>query len=475
MIKKVLIVLSMLLLTGAAARSQSDNRSFDALMKAANKGDSQSQAMVAYRLKEGVGVKKDLNEAKRWAQIASQHRNGLGFWLLAQMSREAGESLSSYRRYLDSAMSCNYPLALSFFARLYESGSPEFGIEKDESMALELFREAAEYGDAESATRAGYLYLRDRNDPLSAVEYFDKAVAKGEAEAMGMLASIYFNGIGTAKDHDKAIDLFRKAADAGSSYGAVCYGRIQSSSIENLNMPIQECLDAFSQIPVASPETVLNQVTFEYPVPLDTVVYEDEDLDDEEAPQPVQVETAPVRQQPRAEKVKTPKRTGKDPSRTRFVIKAGSALLQFDEGSTIYPISAGLGLYNISQSRFGFEVGGYWISGDGSGGKATYSNLYMASASLALRAAKGVYPKVGAGFFQLDSAGSSRATNGISGVIGLTFLLGPLCLEIGANYYPEIQTRGEKWVSTAGVEYIFPTNTVLFSGFVPTASIGFAF
>ena len=147
MIRKVLLVLSILFFCVWTAYSQSDNRSSASLLKAANKGDSQSQALLAYRLKEGGGVSKDLVEAKKWAQIASQSRNGLGFWLLAQMSREAGESPTGYRKYLESAMSCNYPLALAFFARLYETGSEDFGIEKDEFMALELYRAAAKRGN----------------------------------------------------------------------------------------------------------------------------------------------------------------------------------------------------------------------------------------------------------------------------------------------------------------------------------------
>ena len=286
MIRKVFIVLFVLFFSGWIAYSQSDSRFSASLLKAANKGDSQSQALLAYRLKEGVGVSKDLAEAKRWAQIASQSRNGLGFWLLAQMSREAGESPAGYRKYLESAMSCNYPLALAFFARLYETGSEEFGIEKDGFMALELYREAAEYGDMESATRAGYLYLTIRNDPQSAIDYLEKAASAEDAEAMGMLASLYFNGIGAAKDHDKAIDLYRKAADGGSSYGAVCYGKIQSSSIENLNMPVQECLEVFARQPFSSPDEVLDQITFEYPVPKDVIPVPDEE---EENAAPIEI------------------------------------------------------------------------------------------------------------------------------------------------------------------------------------------
>ena len=478
--KKIVVVLSILFLAGMTAHSQSDNRSFSSLLKAANKGDSQAQALAAYRLKDGIGVKKDLVEAKKWAQIASQNRNGLGYWLLAQMSSAAGDSLSAYRKHLESAMSCNYPLALSYFARLYETGSPDFDIEKDEFMAFELYREAAEYGDMESATRVGYLYLVTRNDPLSAIEYLGKAVAKGDGEAMSMLASIYFNGVGTAKDHDKAVELFRKAAEAGSPYGASCYGKIQSSSIENLNMPIQECLDAFSQRPVSSPESILSQVTFEYPVPKDVIVLDTEELEEEDDDvvvddaQSVPQVSTPVQRPPKVSKEKPVRSSAKVTGRSRFLLKAGMSFFRLNDGSIAFPLGGGFGLYDLGGHRIGFEADGYWSPGNGSNGQVAFP-LYGIDAYLVFRVTKGIYPKVGAGYFSCTTFNGGKTT-GICSGLGLSFLIGErLNLDIGTKYYPDVLTRSKTNVSTAGTTYTFMAPSVLFSGLVPTIGIGLAF
>ena len=279
MIKKVLIILSVLCFTGLTAFSQSDNRPYNALVTAANQGDSQAQALLAYRLKEGIGVKKDLDEAKRWAQIASESWNGLGFWLLAQMSHEAGDPVSVYRRYLDSAMSCYYPLAWSFFARLYESGSSEFDIEKDEFTAFELFREAADHGDAEAAAQAAGLYLTLKNDPWSAFEYFSKAANNGDVDSMFMLASLYFNGMGVARNRDQALSLLKDSAKAGV-LAAQSYLDKAKSLGEDFSMPVKDCLDLFMQRPLSSPEMTLKQVSFVYPVPENTSPIEFDEEED---------------------------------------------------------------------------------------------------------------------------------------------------------------------------------------------------
>ncbi len=478
--KKIVVVLSILFLAGTTAYSQSDNRSFLSLLKAANKGDSQAQALAAYRLKDGVGVKKDWAAAKKWAQIASQNRNGLGYWLLAQMSHEAGDSLSAYRKHLESAMSCNYPLALSYFARLYETGSPDFDIEKDEFMAFELYREAAEYGDMESATRVGYLYLVTRNDPLSAIEYLGKAVAKGDGEAMSMLASIYFNGVGTAKDHDKAVELFRKAAEAGSPYGAACYGKIQSSSIENLNMPIQECLEAFSQRPVSSPESILSQVTFEYPVPKDVIVLDTEELEEEDDDvvvddaQSVPQVSTPVQRPPKVSKEKPVRSSSATPGRNLFLMKVGASIIPMRAGATFIPVNVGLGIYDILGSPIGVALEGFRFSTDTPFGERP-TLFYGYDASLVIRAAKGFYPKAGAGLFVWNTD-NVKGITGLYASLGLTFLIKKhFYLEIGAKYFPEIQENSIKRIPTANTYYDFPVTSVNFGGFTPTLGIGWAF
>lgn len=233
MFRKVVVVFSILLF-GMICFAQSSGQSYNDLLKTAKQGDSKAQALVAYYLKEGIGVKKDLKEAKKWAQTASELQNGFAYWLLAQIATDMGDDPLSYRQYLESALSCDYPLAISLFARLYDSGSPQFGIERDSDKAFDLFHKSADNGDTEAAAYLGYQYLKKKNDPLNAFKYFSLAASNGDAESMSMVASMYANGVGTVKNMTSAYDWYKRAADSASPSGleglADCFRTGQGTS-----------------------------------------------------------------------------------------------------------------------------------------------------------------------------------------------------------------------------------------------------
>ena len=48
-----------------------------------------------------------------------------------------------------------------------------------------------------------------------AIELLSKAIELGSEEAQFQLALIYDNGLGVKEDHDKAYELYKKAADKG--------------------------------------------------------------------------------------------------------------------------------------------------------------------------------------------------------------------------------------------------------------------
>ena len=171
MFRKILVVF-LALLFGMIGFAQPSGQSYNDLLKTAKQGDSKAQALVAYHLKEGIGVKKDLKEAQKWALTASESHNGFAYWLLAQIASEKGESPGTYRQYLESALSCEYPLAISLYARLYDSGSLEYGMERDADKAFELYAKAADKGDVEAAAYLGYLCLTKKGDPANAFKYF---------------------------------------------------------------------------------------------------------------------------------------------------------------------------------------------------------------------------------------------------------------------------------------------------------------
>lgn len=203
------------------------------------------------------------------------------------------------------------------------------------------------------------------------------------------------------------------------------------------------------------------------PVIPDTVAAEKPKMDVEEKPQeavsvPEIVNPVPVTTKPEPAFV----------SKNRFVLKAGASVLDLNQlAQTIAPGGA-IGLYDLGGSRIGVELGGYLCPALPS------ASLMGADAALVIRAAKGIYPKLGVGFFSCKSTEQSdSATQGLCAGAGLTFLLGShFCIEVGAKYYPAVKVGGLESVTTSGVSYDFPTTTdILAGGIAPEVRIGFVF
>jgi len=220
MIKKILVGLFLLL--GTLAYGQSESEPYNVLLNKAKQGDSHAQALVAYHLKEGKGVERDFKKAQKWAKSAAKGRDGLAYWLLAQM-----DDLRR-KEYLDSALACNYPLAYSYYAWIYLNGSSYHGIEPNIKEACRYFEKAVYNGnDTEAAAFLGLEYLKEGKDYNKAFEFLDIASKQGDAESMSVLANMLYHGIGTVKSDSSAFAWYEKAAEKGDPLGieglADCY------------------------------------------------------------------------------------------------------------------------------------------------------------------------------------------------------------------------------------------------------------
>lgn len=109
--------------------------------------------------------------------------------------------------------------ALKELAEIYE-------FDDDWSKPRELFKRAAELGDAEAMHSVGDMYYCDEeSDYKSAAEWYEKAAAAGSSFAMCDLGKMYLEGKGVLKDEGAAFELFKKADAAGSLYGKYLYGK----------------------------------------------------------------------------------------------------------------------------------------------------------------------------------------------------------------------------------------------------------
>ena len=163
--------------------------------------------------------------------------------------------------------------------------------------------------------------------------------------------------------------------------------------------------------------------------------------------------------------------TSKSPM--RFVMKAAASALDMKEISKSLAFGVDLGLYDIGGSPVGFEMGTL-ICPD----LKSKVSLFGIDASLVFRVAKGVYPKLGAGYFaDKNKINTLSATQGLFAGAGFTFLLGEnFCIEAGVKYFPECKVSSVEKVSTSGSSYDFPViESILPGGIVPMIALGFAF
>jgi tetratricopeptide (TPR) repeat protein len=89
---------------------------------------------------------------------------------------------------------------------------------KDYAKAVELYRKAADMGNAMAVCNLGVRYFTGQGIPKDinkAVELWRKSADMGYATAMNNLGVCYRDGTGVPKDETKAIEWFKKAAAQG--------------------------------------------------------------------------------------------------------------------------------------------------------------------------------------------------------------------------------------------------------------------
>ena len=193
-------------------------------LQSAEKGYAPAEAMVAYHLRNGIGVDKDLTQAWQWGQKAFDEGDGLAAWILAQIVSDKGIDIKDNWVYCEKALERGYPFAKLLFAKLYSEGDTTLGISKDEAKSTQLTRELSASGIPEACAVYGYKSI---NEPQQSFKYLKVASDAGIPQATALLGSMYHHGIGVAKDDTEAFKHFQKAAElnvpAGIEGLADCY------------------------------------------------------------------------------------------------------------------------------------------------------------------------------------------------------------------------------------------------------------
>lgn len=105
------------------------------------------------------------------------------------------------------------PAAEFELAKAIELGQGS-GQPRDFKQALPWYEKAAAHHHAEAQSRLG-AYHESANQFSEAMRWLEKAADQGHARATNKLASMYDLGQGVAKDGDKAVRLYQRAAELG--------------------------------------------------------------------------------------------------------------------------------------------------------------------------------------------------------------------------------------------------------------------
>jgi TPR repeat protein len=134
--------------------------------------------------------------------------------------------------YLKAADTGNFPFSCQAAARIYRTGAEgvpqNFELsEKYFKLALEKIRDPV----GRNLIELGDLYNFQMQDYEKAVETYQKAVMKGNDNAMFNLANLYLYGKGVAEDEVAAYSLFLQAADTGHVMACMIVSKAYLSGI----------------------------------------------------------------------------------------------------------------------------------------------------------------------------------------------------------------------------------------------------
>jgi hypothetical protein len=130
-------------------------------------------------------------------------------------AKDPSESLLLF----DKAAALSRPSATSDLGdrRFYLLGGPH---QDDDTQVREWYQKAAAVGDADAMYHLGIMYengLGGAQDYAEAREWYQKAVKAGKAEAAGNLGNLYEHGAGGVQDNAQARACFKKAASVGDT------------------------------------------------------------------------------------------------------------------------------------------------------------------------------------------------------------------------------------------------------------------
>ncbi len=177
------------------------------LRKAADRGDATAQFLLGHAYLQGLGVRKDIREAERWYNVASDETHAGPAPVPANFS----EAFESYQKAAEQGNS---------MAELYLGLANDLGdnLRRNPAAAAGWYRKAAAQGSASAACDLGAMYMNGvglQKNSAEAARWFERAASRGNASAESSLGRMYIQGDGVPPDNAKAAMWLQRAAKQG--------------------------------------------------------------------------------------------------------------------------------------------------------------------------------------------------------------------------------------------------------------------
>ena len=209
----------------SAVTARGATPAFLADLAAANKGDATAQVRAGTAFLQGRGVYRNLTEAARLLQSATQGGSAEAkAWLGSMYLHGKGVKQDSARALtlIQQSADANNPVGLRFLGMMFESGQ---GVSIDLTKAAMLLGKAADLNDGHAMARLGQLYLRGAGVPRDvgkANALFAQSAALGDSLGQGLVARSTLRS-GSAS---VAFKLFVQSAQGGNRVAAFKAGQM---------------------------------------------------------------------------------------------------------------------------------------------------------------------------------------------------------------------------------------------------------
>lgn len=210
-------------------KSQIDYMTYNPeLVAAANDGNADAQAALAYCFLYGQGVNIDDKKAFEFYQKSAESNSPLGIYGLGvcyyngygieRDTIKGNDYFNQAGKMLINMKDSDNPEIIRCLGVCYFNG---YGVNKNHDKAIGFYRKAVELGSIIAQCNLGYCYYAGEGvakDYEEAVKWYRKAAEQGDEIGQHNLGVCYYYGEGVQQDFKEAVKWYRKAAEQGLAY-----------------------------------------------------------------------------------------------------------------------------------------------------------------------------------------------------------------------------------------------------------------